>query len=92
MFFANRVDGAVVGAFVSSQVEPARRCMAPRASVGSPGRSERGRPERPGGCLGRHIEPQDAKSNQPGTPCRSVSRPADRAPPSWTGMVEQFRY
>ena len=26
---------AVVGAFVSSQIEPARRCRAPRASVGS---------------------------------------------------------
>ena len=35
IFFANRVDGAVVGAFVSSQVEPARRCRAHRASVGS---------------------------------------------------------
>ena len=35
IFFANRVDGAVVGAFVSSQVEPAKRCRAPRASVGS---------------------------------------------------------
>ena len=75
--FANRVDRAVVGSQIepvgaprsaqSKQIEPAR---APGAA-----RSSQSRPDRAG------HEPRGPTSSQPGTACRSATRPAERAPP-----------
>ena len=87
-FFANRVDGVIVG----SQIEPA-------ASLGRPGvhkaakstqqggqeqadRAIRGQMDpamAPGAARSSQLRPDRASEGGPGSPCRSATRPADRA-------------
>ena len=91
IFFANRVDGAVVGqpgrarSAQGVQSKPARATRAPRSSHSRPDRTSQGEPE----------APRASKSSQPGRPGLNrgsqgaPSRPAQTPDPQ---AVEQFRY
>ena len=89
VFFANRVDGVVVGSQIepagaprnaqSSQIEPARAAGAARSSQTRPNRASKG-------ARGSQSEPIEARSSQQGRPGRAqdaqaapAGRPADRA-------------
>ena len=97
-FFANRVDGVIVGSQIepawaprsaqSSQIEPARAAGAARSSQTKPNRASKG-------ARGSQSEPIEARSSQQGRPGRArgaqaapAGRPAVRANPparpSWT--------
>ena len=97
IFFANRVDRAVVGSQIepagaprsaqSSQIEPARAAGAARSSQTRPNRASKG-------ARGSQSEPIEARSSQQGRPGRArgaqaapAGRPADRASASWTGRI-----
>ena len=101
-FFANRVDGVVVGSQIepagaprsaqSSQIEPARAAGAARSSQTRPNRASKG-------ARGSQSEPIEARSSQQGRPGRArgaqaapAGRPAVRADPPARQRVEQFRY
>ena len=94
IFFANRVDGAVVGQpgapGASKASQPERPGHPDRATRGhiEPARASQRRPGLPNrasqGAQGRDAASQDA-------PSHSATRPADRAGASSTGLVEQFR-
>ena len=88
-FFANRVDGVVVGSQIepagaprsaqSSQIEPARAAGAARSSQTRPNRASKG-------ARGSQSEPIEARSSQQGRPGRArgaqaapAGRPAERA-------------
>ena len=90
-FFANRVDGVVVGSQIepagaprsaqSSQIEPARAAGAARSSQTRPNRASKG-------ARGSQSEPIEARSSQQGRPGRArgaqaapAGRPAVRADP-----------
>ena len=102
IFFANRVDRAVVGSQIepagaprsaqSSQIEPARAAGAARSSQTRPNRASKG-------ARGSQSEPIEARSSQQGRPGRArgaqaapAGRPAVRADPPARQRVEQFRY
>ena len=77
IFFANRVDGAVVGQpgrarnALGVQSEPARAPRAPRSSHSRPDRASQGEPG----------APRASKSSQPGRPGQGSSQPGRaRAP------------
>ena len=74
VFFANRVDGVVVGSQIepagaprsaqSSQIEPARAAGAARSSQTRPNRASKG-------ARGSQSEPIEARSSQQGRPGRA---------------------
>ena len=98
IFFANRVDGAVVGqpgrarSAQGVQSEPARAPRATRSSHSRPDRTSQGEPE----------APRASKSSQPGRPGQGSSQPGraralGQSPscprkPQGRQPVEQFRY
>ena len=90
IFFANRVDGAVVGqpgrakSALGVQSEPARAPRAPRSGRSRPHRTSQGEPEAPGA----------SKSSKPGRPRAATpgaaTRPA-RARQASNGLVSSER-